>query len=163
MANRSEIAGRAFEAFHADASALPPMTLRGGDAVDSYDDPPPYDPALDEPTDAYLGRYAYTGVTYVDAASWRHYLPRLIDYALRHIGSHAPGTMAVDALLWSLRPPDREPPRLGSLTAEQEAVIVAALDELAFSDDSVYRDDAMQVLEEWWVPNALYRRRPAPD
>ena len=35
----------------------------------------------------------------------------------------------------------------------------AALDELAFADDSVYRTDAMQVLEEWWIPGALYRPR----
>ena len=68
-------------------------------------------------------------------------------------------TMAIDALMWALRPPDRDPPRLASLTAEQEAVIVAVLDELAFAPDSVYQADAMQVLEEWWIPNALYRPR----
>jgi hypothetical protein len=65
--------------------------------------------------------------------------------------------MAIDGLLWSLRPPDRDPPRLGSLTPEQEEVIVAVLDQLAFSDDSVHRKEAMQVMEEWWIPGALYR------
>jgi hypothetical protein len=65
-----------------------------------------------------------------------------------------------DALLWSLRPPDREPPRLGSLSAEQEAVVVAALDVLAFDPRSACQDLAMQVLEEYWVPGAFYRRPP---
>lgn len=158
IGTRADIIRRAFEVFRADGEAVPAMTLRGGVAVDGYDAPPPYDAALDEPTDAYLEQYAFGGVTYLDAASWRHYLPRLIDYALRHVASRAPGTMAIDALLWSLRPPDREPARLASLTAAQEALIVAVLDELAFADDSLYRDSAMQVLEEWWLPDALYRR-----
>src|SRR5215510_14481685 len=126
---RVEIGRRAFVVYRADADAVPAMTPRGGVAVDGYDEPPPHDAELDEPTDAYLEQYAFGGVTYLDAASWRHYLPRLIDYALRHVGSRAPGTMAIDALLWSLRPPDRQPPRLGSLTAPQEAVIVSVLDE----------------------------------
>jgi Family of unknown function (DUF6714) len=162
VTKREQIVRRAFEAFHRDATAIPGMTLRGGGAEDSYDVAPPYDPALDEPTDAYLETYAFNGLVFLDAASWRHYLPRLIDYALRHVSSHAPGTMAVDGLLGSLRPPDRDAPRLGALTTDQEAVIVAFLDELAFSDDSVYREAAMQVLEEWWIPGALYRPRPAP-
>ena len=85
--------------------------------------------------------------------------PRLIDYALRNIASNPPSTMAVNALLWGLRPPDRDPPRLGSLTREQEHVIRAALDELAFANDSVYRVDAMQVIDEWSMPGALYRPR----
>ena len=154
---REQIVRRAFEAFRADLESIPPITLRAGDALDSYDDPPPYDPALDEPNDAYLEAWAFNALNFLDSPSWRHYLPRLIDYALRHIASHAAGTMAIDGLLWSLRPPDRDPPRLGSLTREQEAVIVAALDQLALAEDSVYRKDAMQVMEEWWVPGALYR------
>jgi hypothetical protein len=154
-----DIVRRAFEVFRADADALPAMTLRGGAAIDGYEVSPPYDAGIDEPVDAYLETHAFWGLTYLDAASWRHYLPRLIDYALRHMRSNAPGTMAIDGLLASLRPPDREPPRLGSLSAAQEAVIVAFLDELAFGDDSIYQDRAMQVLEEWWVPHALYRDR----
>ena len=66
----------------------------------------------------------------------------------------------IEGLLWSLRPPDRDPPRLGSLSSEQEQVVVAFLDVLAFDDRSAYRDLAMQVLEECWVPGALYREQP---
>lgn len=153
---RSEISSRAGEVFHADALAAPRMTLRGGYAEDSYDSAPPPDPALDEPTDAYLETYTFWGLAYLDPASWRHYLPRLIDYSLRHMDDPR---MAVEGLLHSLRPPDRDPPRLASLTADQEAVIVAFLEEVAFSEDSANRDFAMQVLEEWWLPDALYRKR----
>lgn len=148
---REQIVRRAFEAFRADLESVPTITLRGGDALDSYDEPPPYDAALDEPNDAYLEAWAFNALNFLDPQSWRHYLPRLIDYALRNIASHAPGTMAIDGLLWSLRPPDRDPPRLGSLTPAQKEVVVAALDQLAFADDSVYRADAMQVMEEWWL------------
>ena len=156
---RERIVRRAYEVFDPDLEATPPITLRGGDALDSYDAPPPYDPDADEPNDAYLEAWAFNGLNFLDSPSRRHYLPRLIDYALRNIASNAPGTMAIDGLLWSLRPPDRDPPRLGSLTRDQEAVVVAALEQLAFSEDSVYRDDAMQVMEEWWIPGALYRPR----
>ena len=154
---RDQIVRRAYEVFRADVESRPPTTLRGGDAIDGYDEPPPYDAAIDEPSDDYLETFAFNALNFLDPQSWRHYLPRLIDYALRHIASHAPGTMAIDGLLWSLRPPDREPPRLASLTREQEEVVVAVLEQLAFSDDSVYRTDAMQVMEEWWIPGALYR------
>ena len=158
--SREALIARTYEVFRTDVDATPSITLRGGDALDSYSEPPPYDAAVDAPTDAYLETYAFNGMVFVDPPSWRHYLPRLIDYALRNIASNAPGTMAIDGLLWALRPPDRDPPRLASLTAEQEAVIVAVLDELAFAPDSVYQADAMQVLQEWWIPDALYRPRP---
>ena len=69
--------------------------------------------------------------------------------------------MVTEGLLGSLRPPDRDPLRLGSLSEEQEAVVVAVLDLLAFDGRSACRELTMQVLEEYWVPNALYRRRPA--
>ena len=154
---RDEIIRRAYEVFKGDVESVPPITLRGGEALDSYDEPPPYDPAVDEPTVEYLESYAFNGLNFLDPPSWRHYLPRLIEYAIRNIASNAPGTMAIDGLLWSLRPPDRDPPRLGSLTPEHEEVIVAVLDQLAFSDDSVHRKEAMQVMEEWWIPGALYR------
>jgi hypothetical protein len=155
--DQSEIIRRAYDVFRADVDAVPLITLRGGDRLDSYDEPPPFDPEVDEPTDTYLETYAFHGLNFLDPPSWRHYLPRLIDYALRNIASNAPGTMAIDGLLWSLRPPDRDPPRLASLTPEQERVIVAVLDELAFAEDSVYKADAMQVMEEWWIPGALFR------
>ena len=154
---REQLVQRAFDAFKADTAGSPPITLRGGNALDSYDEPPPFDADLDEPDDAYLEMHAFNGVVFLDPPSWRHYLPRLIDYALRNIASNAPGTMAIDGLLFSLRPPDRDPPRLGSLTRAQEEVVVAVLEQLAFADDSVYRTEAMQVMEEWWIPGALYR------
>jgi hypothetical protein len=160
---RDDIIKRAYDAFKADIDSIPPITLRGGEALDSYDDPPAYDPAVDEPTVQYIETFAFHALNFLDAPSWRHYLPRLIEYALTNISSNAPGTMAIDGLLWSLRPPDRDPPRLASLTREQEEVVVAALDQLAFSDDSVYRKDAMQVMEEWWIPGALYRPRGEID
>jgi hypothetical protein len=161
MSMRAQIVRRAYAAFRADRESLPAMTLRGGYAVDSYDTPPAYEPQIDAPTDEYFAAYTFWGLSYLDAASWRHYLPQLIDYTFRHVGD--PNTMAPEGLLYSLRPPDREPPRLASLTVDQEAVIVAFLEELAFSDDAgYYQEDAMQVLDEWWLPNALYRNRPSP-
>jgi hypothetical protein len=156
---RSEISRRAGEVFHADAVAAPTMTLRGGYAEDSYDFAPPPDPVLDELTDTYLETYTFWGLAFLDPASWRHYLPHLINYTFRHMGDPK---MAVEGLLHNLRPPDREPPRLASLTTEQEAVIVAFLEEVAFSEDSANRAFAIQVLEEWWIPDALYRKRQ-PD
>jgi uncharacterized protein DUF6714 len=151
------VARGAFDAFRVDLETSPRLTLRGGDAGDSCSEPPPYDPAANEPTDAYLERYAFSGLPYLDPASWRHYLPRLILYACRHLtDTH---TMVIDGLLSSLRPPDRVPPRLASLTAEQEDVVRAFLEYLALGDEpSPHRDFAMQVLEEWWLPNSLYRK-----
>ena len=153
---RTEISRRAHQAFHADASVAPQMTLRGAYAVDSYDLAPPHDPVLDELTDTYLETYTFWGLGHLDPASWRYYLPHLFDYTFRHMDDPQ---MAVEGLLHNLRPPDREPPRLASLTAEQEAVIVAFLEEVAFSEDSANGDFAMQVLEEWWMPDVLYRKR----
>jgi hypothetical protein len=152
-----DLVRRAIEAFRADAMSLPSMTLRGGNAVDSYNDPPPYDPQLDEPITEYLEKYCFWGLIYLDPASWRHYLPRLIDYALCRAA--APGSAVIESLLSSLRPPDSVPPRLASLSPEQVAVLVSFLDVLAFDQGSAYQDFAMRVLEEYWVPQAQYRRR----
>ena len=153
-----EIVRRAFAAFHADAAAVPPLTLRGGNAIDGYHEPEPFDPARDEPTDAYIEGFAFWGLIYLDGASWRHYLPRLIDYAFRRPDDPA---MVVEALIRSLRPPDRYPPRLAALTAAQEAVVVAFLETLALEGDAgPLQDDAQQALEEWWLPGARHRPRP---
>jgi uncharacterized protein DUF6714 len=153
-----EIIARAGEAFRADVEAPPPLTLRGGNAVDGYDVPPPFDPARDEPTDAYLEGFAFWGLGYLDARSWRHYLPRLIDYALRRPDDPA---MAAEALVRSLRPPDRYPPRLGSLSPAQEAAVTAFLEEVALGEAAPHlREEAQQALEEWWLPGA--RSRPTP-
>ena len=150
----------AFEVFRADADAPPPLSLRGGNAVDGYDEAEPFDAVRDDPTDAYLEGFAFWGLGYLDARSWRHYLPRLIGYAFRRPEDPA---MAVDALIRSLRPPDRYPPRLATLTAEQEAVVVAFLETVALGDDGFahLREEAQQALEEWWLPGA--RHRPGPD
>jgi hypothetical protein len=135
------------------------MTLRGGAAVDGYDEPPPFDPEIDRVSDDYLERYAFDGLAHLDAQSWRHYLPALIEYAIRCPNRSG---MVIDGLLQSLRPPDRTPPRLGSLTADQERVVVEFLEHIAFGDEPLpERDLALQVLEERWIPGALYR--PSSD
>jgi hypothetical protein len=150
---------RAFEVFGADASLPPPLTLRGANAVDSYDLPEPYDPVLDPPTDAYLQGFAFWGITHLDAQSWRHYLPHLIDYAFRHPDDPA---MVVDALVRSLRPPDRYPPRLGALGREQEEVVRAFLEHVALDEGFPgLQFEAQQALDEWWLPNP--RSRPTAD
>src|SRR5215207_6921077 len=82
---RSEIVRRAYEAFQHEASAPPPMSLRAGDAVDSYDHAPPFDAALDSPSDEYVGGYGFHALPHLDPASWRHYLPRLIEFTFGHL------------------------------------------------------------------------------
>jgi hypothetical protein len=153
-----DIARRAFDMFREDLAAVPSTTLRSANAIDSYSAPIPYDASLDEPTDEYLERYTFWGQIFLDATSWRHYLPLWIDYATRHAADRS--TMVVEGLLAALRPPDREPPRLASLTGEQEAVIREFLRYAATGGDPVY-DAALakQVFEEWWAPNALYRQK----
>jgi hypothetical protein len=155
----ASIVARAFEEFRADATASPPLTLRGANAVDSYDQPVPFDPTEDEPTDEYLEHFAFWGLGYLDARSWRHYLPRLIDYALKRPDDPA---MVTEALVRSLRPPDRYPPRLGTLGAGQEGVVRSFLEEAALGDLLQHvQAEAQQALEEWWLPNA--RSRPTAD
>ena len=154
--DRSDIVRRAFEVFRADVEAPPPLTLRGGDRVDSYDLPEPFDAQVDEPTDAYIEQFAFHAMPFLDPRSWRHYLPRLMDHVFRR--PDEPTGLVVQALIRSLRAPDREPPRLTTLTAEQEEVIVAFLGEMA--DDPAYdgnAEDAAQALAEWWTPNARHR------
>lgn len=153
-AKRAAIVARAHRLFPSDGP--PPMTLRGGDAVDSYYSPPPFDAGIDAISTAYLDGH-HDGIAHLDPVSWRHYLPHLLEHALRTL--EEPYSMTVEYLLWSLRPPDREPPRLGSLSEEQEEVVRAFLHVLGFDDRSPYQDLACQVLEEWWIPGALYRTR----
>jgi len=151
-----DLGARAAAAFRDDLASPPPLTLRGGNEIDSYDRPEPFDPVNDDPTDAYLEGFAFWGLIYLDARSWRHYLPRLIDYAVRRPDDPA---MVVEALVRSLRPPDRYPPRLATLTPEQESVVTALLEWLALgNDETSVRTDAQQALEEWFHPNA--RSRP---
>jgi len=147
-------------AFRADADRRPLLTLRGGDALDNHASPPSFDDIIDETTDAYLEKYSW-GIAHLDAASWRHYVPRLIEYAVAHrtVGSG----LVIDAFLSSLRPPDRTPPRFGSLSNDQEAAIIAILENLAFSSESAWVREAAVALEEYWAPGSLYRSRGVTD
>lgn len=137
-----------------DLPAAPPMSLRAGSALDSYEVPPLFDPALDHATPEYLEAH-FWGIPHLDHQSWRFYLPRLLGHALRNIAN--PASNATDAFLFSLRPPDRDPPRFGSLSGPEEQAVVAVLDRLAFAEDSVWREPAMIALEEYWAPGATYR------
>ena len=126
----------AFVAFEADAAATPAMSLRAGNALDDGAQPTPNDKQLDAPTDNYLEQY-YWGLPHLDAASWRNVLPFLLGYALRHL--ETPSNV-VDALLNSLRPPDRTPPRLGSLSLEQEQIVSQVLGACrAFTPTAMWR------------------------
>ena len=145
---------RVRDAFRDDLATPPPLTLRGANAVDSYDEPVPYDADADAPSDEYLERFAFWAMPYLDARSWRHYLPRFVEYTLAHPGDEH---MVTEALVRSLRPPDRVPPRLATLTAEQEAVIVELLEMLAVDERQRAREDALAALEEWWLPGARQR------
>ena len=60
-----------------------------------------------------------------------------------------------DALLTSFRPPDRTPPRLGSLSKDQETAVLRFLDVMAYSPSSASTDLAALVLSEWWTPGAI--------
>ena len=153
--SHSELITKAFTAFAIEAAAKPSVTLRGGNALDDYNDPAPFDPTLDEGSESYFEEYPW-GIGYLDPVSWRHYLPYLIEYSIKHINQ---GGLVVDSFLNSLRPPDREPPRLASLNSEQETVVAAFLEALAFDEQSAHKELACQVLEEWWLPGALYREQ----
>ena len=148
-----EVIERAYVVFHCEEVEIPPMTLRAGNAVDSYDSIIPYDQELDRVNDNYIQKYAYFALPHLDSLSWRYYLPFLIDFSLRHATAEAEpeSSLAVDGTLFSLRPPEREPPRLSILTAEQKSVIVQFLDLLAFDERFVYQDYAMEVMEEYWI------------
>ena len=146
-------------AFAGDLAVQPPLSLRGGNDVDSYRLAAAYEVARDEPTDEYLAQHAFWGLAYLDARSWRHYLPHLIGYALRHAEDDP--HMVTEALLRSLQPPDRYPPRLATLTPEQETVIREFLELVAFAPEyAAQQEQAQQALEEWWLPNP--RSRPTP-
>ena len=150
-----ELATRLTESFAADLAHPPATTLRQADAVDSYGAAPPFDAAQDALSSDYLNRYAW-GIAHLDAASWRHYLPALGELAIQSLSQPS---LAVDGLIESLRPPDRDPPRLASLSAAQEVVLRELLELLAFSAESIWQRQACQALEEWWIEGALYRSR----
>jgi len=150
-----ELVRKARDAFRDDLASPPALTLRGANAVDSYDRPEPFDASVDDATDEYLEGHAFWAMPYLDAGSWRHYLPRLIEYALAHPADPA---MVVEGTVRSLRPPDRMPARLTTLSPAQEEVIVAFLERLALDgEEGSTRDDARLALEEWWLPGAHLR------
>ncbi len=134
------------EAFPADVER-PTISLRGGNALDSYDSPPAFDPELDAPTAEYIETHHW-GIGFLDPESWRFYLPILLKFALAHLESRE--SAAVDTFLFSLRPPDRDPPRFATLTADQRLVVVAVLEALGFLPHSRYQDEALQALQEYW-------------
>lgn len=145
------------EAFRDELAQPPALTLRGANAVDSYERPEPFDAALDEPTDEYVERLTFWAMPYLDARSWRYYLPRLIEYAFAHPDDPA---MVVESTVRSLRPPDRVPARLTTLSRAQELVVIRFLEHLARTDDaSGSRDDAEAALAEWWRSGAFLRAR----
>jgi hypothetical protein len=149
--SHTELIADIFAAFAAEGSAFPAMTLRGGDALDLDQPAPPFEVLVDAVSDEYLEAHPW-GSGYLDATSWRHYLPFMMEYALRHLAE--PGDVT-DALLTSFRPPDRDPPRLGSLSKAQETAVLRFLDVMAHSEDSASRDLAALVLSEWWTPGAI--------
>lgn len=154
MRERAEIERAIARAFGPREGA-PATSLRGGAALDVYDPAPPFDPALDAVSDAYLEAHS-CGLAHLDADSWLHYLPLVLCAALARAGEV--GSMLVEHVVWSLRPPDRDPPRLARLTPEQEAVVAEALEYLAFHPESRNQQLALQVLEEYWIPGASYRQ-----
>jgi hypothetical protein len=134
----------------------PRICLRAGNALDNYEEPPKYDSIVDSPTDEYLEKY-YWGILYLDHDSWKYYLPILINYSVKNKADK--GAMVIDSFLASLRPPDRKPARLGSLSKDEEKVILELLDHLAFDENSGWNDVALMLLEEYWGPGALYREQ----
>ena len=136
--------------------ADPRMSLRAGDFADNYEAAPPFSDALDQITATYLEEY-FWGLSHLDAESWLFYLPHLLRYSLENISN--PASNAIDAFLFSLRPPDRDPPRFGSLDVEQAKAVAVVLDQLAFADNSAWKEQAMIALEEYWAPGATYRQR----
>jgi hypothetical protein len=84
----TDLIADAFAAFSAEGTAFPAMTLRGGDALDLDKPAPPFDVLVDAISDDYLEAHPW-GTGWLDAASWRHYLPFMIEYALRHIAEPA--------------------------------------------------------------------------
>ena len=149
--NDPSIIDRAFAAFATDVATPPPLSLRGGYDIDSYKRPEPFDAAKDEATAEYIEQHAFWGLGYLDAQSWRHYLPILIQYSLLNPDDPR---MVTETLVRSLRPPDRYPPRLRSLTPEQAQLVAVFLDHLVTAHPSEeLRKEAQQALDDWWGPH----------
>jgi len=124
----------------------PAISLRGGNALDDYEEPPPFDPELDRPTDEYIERY-YHGIHFLDADSWHHYLPVLLGYALGHPESES---MALDTLLFSLDPRNGDYPVFPCLSSSQAAAVRGALEVLLEQADEFDRPEFALALERVW-------------
>ncbi len=135
-------------AFAADTSGEPPLSLRGGNDVDGYEPPTPFDPEADRLDDAYIDAFAYWALPHLDPASWRHYLGPLLVYAVEHRADG--GSLVVQGVIWSLWPPERDPPRFGSLDAPQTAAVVAFLEFMALDEASAHQEDAARAIDDWW-------------
>ena len=105
-------------------AAPPPISLRAGNALDDYAEPPPFDPEADAPTDAYIEAY-YHGIHFLDAPSWRHYLPVLLEYVLSHEGGGGPNV--VETLLFAIAPGDPSYPVFPVLDGAQIAAVEGGL------------------------------------
>lgn len=68
-----------------------------------------------------------------------------------------PPPSSIDALAPSREAARVGLPRLASLSPAQEKVIRQLPEALAFTEDSIWQEDACRALEEWWIENALYR------
>lgn len=143
------------EAFAADLTTAPLLTLRQADAIGSYGTASSRDEVLDAVTDSYLEKYA-AGLLHLDSASWRHYLPAIADFAQRHLGSP---TVVVGTFLDSLGAPESDLPRLGSLSDAQAALARELLEMLAFSPESTWQTEACEALAEWWIENPQSRAK----
>jgi len=150
----STLISELFIAFSQEVSVPPKISLRAGDAIDDYAMPTQFEHEQDQISDDYFENYHW-GISYLDPESWRHYLPFLFRYALH---KRKENSIVIDALLNSLRPPDRLPARLASLSIEQEKAVREAIEYLAFEENSIHTELACIVLEEWWLPNAIYRQ-----
>jgi len=135
---------------------LPVITLKQGDDIDAYGKSSEEKNAVLNDwrsiPDEYLVQYQ-NGLIYLDAQSWRYYLPAFLRHAVCNANRVSPAT---DACLSNLRPPDKEPPRLKTISPTERTAIVSALEYLAFDLGSVYQETACQVLEEYWVEKSLY-------
>ena len=139
------------------SSAVCRMTLKEGNDMDSYETPSPEVGVVRDDwrriPESCLEQYHW-GMAHLDPYSWLFYLPAFLSYSLRH--ADAEGSLVLQACLQTLRPPDREPPRLRALNDAQREVVRAVLEHLAFDERSSVQNAACQVLEEYWIENPLY-------
>ncbi len=100
-----EIIEEAKRVFSDKLEMTPKRTLRAGNAIDDCMPEPEFDPVIDRVSYQYLEEFHW-GISYLDPDSWKHYLPILIEYSLRHLDEDR---VVTHAFLNSLRPPDRPP------------------------------------------------------